>query len=145
MADDRGMRASDKDRDAVVAALRDAYTAGRLTLDEFDERTSAAYAGKTWGELRALTTDLPEKAELGADLPKPPPAVKLEPSLMPVAPVARPRPRRPRIMPIVVIWVLVGIAVHSPAVVAASLLVLPVAVLVSSFLGGWRDGGKDRR
>jgi Domain of unknown function (DUF1707) len=27
-----GMRASDKDREAVVAVLRDAYTVGRLTL-----------------------------------------------------------------------------------------------------------------
>ena len=52
-ADDPGwdIRASHRDREAVVAVLRDAFIAGRLALDEFDERTSAAYAGKTWGEL----------------------------------------------------------------------------------------------
>ncbi|HEY6791036.1 MAG TPA: DUF1707 domain-containing protein, partial [Trebonia sp.] len=39
------IRASDHDRDAVVATLRDAFSEGRLTLDEFQERTTAAYAG----------------------------------------------------------------------------------------------------
>lgn len=68
MGDDHDIRASDRDREAVVNTLRDAYAAGRLTLEEFDERTTAAYAGRTWGELRALTRDLPEKPELGADI-----------------------------------------------------------------------------
>jgi Domain of unknown function (DUF1707) len=63
------IRASDHDRDAVVATLRDAYTDGRLTLDEFQERTAAAYNGRTWGDLRELTTDLPVQPVLGADLP----------------------------------------------------------------------------
>jgi hypothetical protein len=42
MASDHMMRASDTDRDAVVAVLRDAYAEGRLTLEEFGERTSAS-------------------------------------------------------------------------------------------------------
>src|SRR5215472_7410423 len=42
MASDYSIRASDVDREVVVATLRDAYTAGRLTLEEFDERTTAA-------------------------------------------------------------------------------------------------------
>jgi hypothetical protein len=37
---DGSMRASDAERESVVAALRDAYTEGRLTLDEFTERRS---------------------------------------------------------------------------------------------------------
>ncbi len=69
MATDDPIRASDADREAVVATLREAYTAGRLTLDEFDERTSAAYAGKTWGDLRQLTSDLPAQPVLGTDVP----------------------------------------------------------------------------
>lgn len=36
-------------------ALRD----GRLTIVEFDERTRAAYAARTRGELDDLTEDLP--------------------------------------------------------------------------------------
>jgi hypothetical protein len=69
MATDDPIRASDVDREAVVATLREAYTAGRLDLDEFDERMAAAYAGKTWGDLRALTADLPVQPVLGSDLP----------------------------------------------------------------------------
>lgn len=68
MASDH-IRASDRDRDAVVATLRDAFAEGRLTLDEFHERTTAAYTGRTWGDLRELTTDLPVQPLLGADLP----------------------------------------------------------------------------
>lgn len=68
MASDH-IRASDRDRDAVVTTLRDAFAEGRLTLDEFQERTTAAYAGRTWGALRELTNDLPVQPFLGADLP----------------------------------------------------------------------------
>ena len=69
MATDDLIRASDVDREAVVTTLREAYTAGRLTLDEFDERMAAAYAGRTWGDLRALTADLPIQPVLGTDIP----------------------------------------------------------------------------
>jgi hypothetical protein len=68
MASDH-IRASDRDRDAVVGTLRDAYTDGRLTLEEFQERTAAAYGGRTWGDLKELTTDLPLQPALGTDLP----------------------------------------------------------------------------
>lgn len=74
MATDDSIRASDVDREAVVTTLREAYTVGRLTLDEFDERMTAAYAGKTWGDLRALTADLPIQPVLGTDLPDQPPS-----------------------------------------------------------------------
>src|SRR5579871_2589691 len=66
---DRPIRASDQERDSVVEVLRDAYTDGRITLEEFDERTSAAYASKTWGDLRELTSDLPSQPVLGSDVP----------------------------------------------------------------------------
>ena len=67
---DLPIRASDQERESVVDVLRDAYTDGRLTLEEFDERTSAAYASKTWADLRELTADLPVEPVLGADLPQ---------------------------------------------------------------------------
>ena len=69
MATDDPIRASDADREVVVATLREAFTVGRLTQDEFGERMSAAYAAKTWGELRQLTVDLPVQPVLGADVP----------------------------------------------------------------------------
>ena len=56
---DPDMRAGDADREHLVEQLREHHAAGRLTLDEFDERMTKAYAAKTYGELRTLTRDLP--------------------------------------------------------------------------------------
>jgi hypothetical protein len=53
------IRVSDADREAVVAHLSAAAAEGRLTLDEFSERTQLAYAARTWGELTVLVSDLP--------------------------------------------------------------------------------------
>lgn len=68
MTTDRCMRASDQDRDNAVSILSEAYAVGRLSCEEFDERTGAAYSARTWGELRDLTADLPLPAA-GARLP----------------------------------------------------------------------------
>ncbi|HEY8788383.1 MAG TPA: DUF1707 domain-containing protein [Actinopolymorphaceae bacterium] len=59
MAIDPNLRASDSDREAVAQQLRDHYAAGRITLDEFDERTTITYAAKTFGDLDGLLADLP--------------------------------------------------------------------------------------
>jgi|SRR5579859_3487298 len=56
------MRVSDADREAVTTRLRDHFAEGRLTHGELDERVSAALKAKTFGELRALTADLPGPA-----------------------------------------------------------------------------------
>jgi Domain of unknown function (DUF1707) len=53
------MRASDADRDAVVSDLSGHFQAGRLTAEEFDERTGRALTARTWGELGELVADLP--------------------------------------------------------------------------------------
>lgn len=55
----RDHRASDAERQAVVRRLERALRDGRLTILEFDERTRAAYAARTRGELDELTEDLP--------------------------------------------------------------------------------------
>ncbi len=54
------LRASDADRERVVAVLREAAADGRLTMDEHDDRMERAYASRTLGELAQLTTDLTE-------------------------------------------------------------------------------------
>lgn len=59
MASADAMRASDKDRELIVAALQEQVGEGRLTLVEFEERSGEAYEAKTVGELRALMHDLP--------------------------------------------------------------------------------------
>jgi hypothetical protein len=64
-------RASDSERERVVDRLRAAATAGRLTVDELDERTALAYGAVTRGELAELVDDLPVTRE---PRPSPPPA-----------------------------------------------------------------------
>jgi len=59
-------RASDAEREAVVARLRHAAAEGRLTVDELDERIDAAYAAKTRAELEPLTADLPPASATAA-------------------------------------------------------------------------------
>ncbi|HXT91957.1 MAG TPA: DUF1707 domain-containing protein [Trebonia sp.] len=149
MATDDPIRASDVDRDAVVATLRDAYTAGRLTLDEFDERMAAAYASKTWGDLRQLTIDLPTQPILGVDvpgrrlpaegtLPTHPvrPASEPVPEPEPTQPL-QPQPQR-RGSPIgilvpVAIWVLlVAHGTVGPGVVFLIIVVFALTTIISS-------------
>jgi hypothetical protein len=52
------LRASDADRDRVLAVLGDALSDGRINQEEFTERTSVACSAKTLGELAGLTADL---------------------------------------------------------------------------------------
>lgn len=60
---DETLRAADRDRDRVAEVLREHYAMGRLTMEEFDERGTAAANAKTLGDLRILTTDLPALSE----------------------------------------------------------------------------------
>lgn len=53
------VRASDAEREAVVARLRDHAAEGRLDPDELADRVERAYAATTRAELSALTRDLP--------------------------------------------------------------------------------------
>ena len=59
-------RASDAERELVVARLRDACAEGRLTVDELADRIAAAYAARTYAELDPLTADLPRGRPLPA-------------------------------------------------------------------------------
>ena len=53
------MRASDEDRQRIVAALERHTGAGRLTLDEFAQRVDVAAGARTLDELAAVVSDLP--------------------------------------------------------------------------------------
>src|SRR5215472_11161987 len=61
------MRAGDRERDAVVQRLQEAFADGRLDDDEFDQRTRAALTARFNAELGVLTQDLPQTA----DAPRP--------------------------------------------------------------------------
>jgi hypothetical protein len=139
MASDHPIRASDRDRDTVVDTLRDAYTAGRLTLEEFNERTAAAYASRTWDDLRELTADLPVQPVLGADIPERDaprvPALPSAPPLPAPPPHTPPRPAQRghagMLIPFVMFWFLVALVTHSPAAVAAPVVIIVVVLLIS--------------
>ena len=125
------IRASDSDRDSVVAVLGDAYAAGRLTRAEFDERAAAALTGRTWGVLAELTKDLPRSAALGADLRRaaatasaPPPVEAQDPGermwrMLPLVPVAA-------------VWLVIALSARMPdsvvPVIIALLLLLRCTV-----------------
>ena len=64
-----GLRVSDAERDAAAAELREHYAAGRLSLDELNERISQAFAARTRGDLSAVTHDLPSLRPGGTALP----------------------------------------------------------------------------
>jgi Domain of unknown function (DUF1707) len=53
------LRASDSDRDRVLDMLKAAFVQGRLTRDELDVRVGQTLVSRTWGDLAALTADIP--------------------------------------------------------------------------------------
>ena len=58
-AQDPELRASDREREDTVTQLREHGAAGRLDVDELEERIGAAYGARTRGDLTALLRDLP--------------------------------------------------------------------------------------
>ncbi len=77
MVNDLSFRASDEDRERLVEVLREQMVTGRLTSEELDERVGAAYAAKTWADLRRLVKDLPVTVQFADERTpvQPPPAV----------------------------------------------------------------------
>jgi hypothetical protein len=53
------MRASDADRDRAIETLATASAEGRLSLEEYSQRSEAALTAVTLGDLGRLTNDLP--------------------------------------------------------------------------------------
>jgi hypothetical protein len=83
------MRSSTADRERAIDVLKAAFAEGRLSRDEFEERSARVYQSRTYAELAALTADLPA-GPLGAIA---------YPGLVPPGPVPPPyyvaAPRRP--------------------------------------------------
>ncbi len=98
------MRASDADRDVVLAELGEHFQAGRLTSDELEERTGQALQARTFGDLARLTADLPS-------------SVPTRPAVGPPGgAVTRPAARWPRSLALVVLG-LVAVAVVAAALI----------------------------
>jgi hypothetical protein len=65
------LRIGTAERNQAVDALREHSVAGRLDLDEFEERVGQAYSARTAGDLDALLCDLPPLSRIA---PLAPPA-----------------------------------------------------------------------
>ena len=94
------LRVSDADRDRAIAELSEHYQAGRLTTEEFEDRTGRALQARTTADLAALFTDLPRRhapmsgatatgaTATGAASSAPASAARAWPARVPFAPVA---------------------------------------------------------
>jgi hypothetical protein len=132
------MKASDADRDQVLAVLSESFQAGRLTSEELEDRTGRALSARTLDELEALTADLPRVGPAGPD-----------------EPAAAGRPVGPGIARLPVLVVVVAVAVVAGVVLgttafghASHFLWLLIAVpLIARRLavrrGGWSDSGRE--
>jgi Domain of unknown function (DUF1707) len=102
MINDPSFRASDEDRERVVGVLREQMVAGRLTSEELDERVGAAYAAKTWTDLRGLVNDLPVTLHFADErVPAAPPVA--------VRPVRHRQRRSSPLVPIAFAWLAIVI------------------------------------
>ena len=68
------MRVSDADRDRALSELSEAFQVGRITSDEFDQRSGQVLAARTGKELTALLADLPVERAPAARAAGPQPA-----------------------------------------------------------------------
>ena len=76
------LRVSDADRDRAISELSEHFQAGRLTAEEFDERSGRALQARTGKDLSVLLADLPRNR---AAAPGPLPPARLPGARIPVA------------------------------------------------------------
>lgn len=119
------LRIGDAEREAAVAALGEHYAAGRLTKEEYDERSAHAYAARTRSALWPLFADLP----------------RVEPERPVAAPATDTRPRRSGwvlgvpFVPLLLIAFVVSILVGRPVI-----LFVLLAFLVVRTIRSWGAG-----
>jgi hypothetical protein len=134
------LRASDADRDRVLAELSSSFEAGRLTSEEFDERTSRALASRTTGELAALTADLP--AGQSAGVPPGPAA----PGSAAAWPGFQHRQARLPVVAIIAVIAVVAVAAGAASLHAWWFAIVPVLVIRAvTMRRGGRGSGPLRR
>ena len=105
--------ASSADRERAVGVLRAGFTEGRLTQEELDERVAQAYSARTYGQLWALTADLPAG---GLPYPQFPQAHGM---LIPQEPAAPPSHWKPAAALIITALVIFTLAALITAVITA--------------------------
>jgi Domain of unknown function (DUF1707) len=96
------LRASHADREQVIGVLKAAYVQGRLTKGELEARVGQAFAARTYGELAAVTADLP-------------------PGLITAPPLRQPA-RAPTRLPVSKVVAGAVLVIPAPAMVAAAFI-----------------------
>jgi hypothetical protein len=122
--DDR-IRISDADRDRIIGRLNHHFAEGRLTQEELDDRVTRVLHAKTFGDLRGVMADLPEPVSV-------PPGA---PHLPPGAPQWVMRRRRPRILPLVALALLVALFIPVGGLLLFALKALVVIWLLACLAG----------
>jgi hypothetical protein len=136
-----GLRVSDADRDRAIAELSEHFQAGRLTTDEFEDRTGQALKARTAGDLAELFTDLPRKPVPMAGL-GPQPA--MGPGLaLPPASSAPARAGQVPVVPLVIVAVIVLGGFISGHSIVGVLIPILIALLIIRRLAG--DGRREHR
>jgi hypothetical protein len=141
------LRVSDADRDRAIAELSEHYQAGRLSTEEFEDRTGRALQARTTADLAALFTDLPRReapmtgaTATSAASTAPASPAKSWPARVPVAPVT--------ILAVVAVLALLGGHLFHIAwvPVVAIIVVRVLAIIVVRVLaGGRRREARDGR
>jgi hypothetical protein len=98
------LRIGDQERDAAVSALGEHYAAGRLTKEEYDERSEVAWKARTNSDLAPLFRDLPPLNQAGRATPASRQSTAL-PTWPPRPSPSRPGGFRPPLLPMVLIVV----------------------------------------
>lgn len=95
---ERELRIGDREREAAISALGEHYVAGRITKEEYDERSAVAWQARTNADLVPLFLDLPSL-----------PAPERTRSLAPLPQQQRGRARRggPPLLPVLLLAVVV--------------------------------------
>jgi len=130
------MRASREDRERVIGVIKTAFVQDRLDLDELAGRVGQALTARTYGQLAALTADLPGPGPVFIGLPGPGPvAAGLGGQAFrgTGAPRAVPRPRNAgqimaRAAGWTVIWVLAMVVLVRSDLLLLAFFALPVPV-----------------
>jgi hypothetical protein len=144
------MRVSDADRDRAIAELSEHYQAGRLTTEEFEDRTGRALQARITADLADLFTDLPRRqapttgatatgaAATGA-------AATGATSIAPAGP-AKSWPVRVPVAPVTILAVIAVLALLSGHLFHIAWVPV-VAIIVVRLLAGGRDrhGHRDDR
>jgi uncharacterized membrane protein len=76
------MRSSAAEREHAIEVLKTAFADGRLTKEEYEDRIGLALSPLTYGQLAALTSDLP--TALPGSLRPPPPGYLSPPASRPI-------------------------------------------------------------